>query len=279
MKQYTYIIGWDVFKINSGGQIVLHSLCHLLNDIGEEAYMNGGSFPNALNLNCPIKPKKLNLRSENVIVVYPEVKKGNPLGAKNVVRWMLYPIDKSTGDITTHNKNDLIIGFGRECTGGGYIINEENSIIVKYIMSDIYKNLNSSTRNKTCYIQRKGKKKWGEQKFSQHPQDSICIDGMGHNEIAKIFNECHAFYSYDPHTYYSTYASMCGCDSIIIPPKGLSKATWKNSIEDTYGIAFGVNDLERARNTHSLMLQHIENQNVANIENVHKFVKLCESHF
>ena len=277
MKQYTYIIGWNQLDTNSGGQIVLYSLCHFLNDIGEEAYMNGGSFPNALNLNCPIKPKELNLLSDNVIVVYPEVTNGNPLGAQNVVRWMLYPIGINGGNIKTHSKNDLIIGWGSECSGGGYTINEENSIIVKHIMSDIYKNLNLSSRSKTCYMRRKGSK-WG-QSFNRHPQDSIYIDGKSHQETSDIFNDCHTFYCYDPHTYYSTYASMCGCDSIVVPPKTLSKEDWKNSIEDTYGIAYGIDDLERARKTRPLMLDYIENQNNLNIENTHKFIKLCESHF
>lgn len=277
MKQYTYIIGWNQLNINSGGQIVLHSLCHFLNDIGEEAYLNGGSFPNALNLNCPIKPKELNPLSSNVIVVYPEVTDWNPLGAKNVVRWMLYPIGIIGGSTTTHSKNDLIIGWGSECSGGGYTINKDNSIIIKYILSDIYKNLNLSSRSKTCYMRRKGSKLG--QSFNRHPQDSICIDGKSHQEISDIFNDCHTFYCYDPHTYYSTYASMCGCDSIVLPPKTLSKEDWKNSIEDTYGIAYGIDDLERARKTRPLMLDYIKNQYNSNIENTLKFVKLCESHF
>ena len=239
--------------------------------------MSGGNFPNALNLNCPIKPKELNPLSDNVIVVYPEITNGNPLGAKNVARWMLYPIGINGGNPNTHNKYDLIIGWGKECSGGGYIINEDNSIIIKHIMSNIYKNLNLSPRNQTCYMIRKGRK-WG-QSFDQHPQDSICIDGKSHQEISDIFNDCHTFYCYDPHTYYSTYASMCGCDSIVVPPKTLPKEDWKNSIEDTYGIAYGIDDLERARKTRPLMLEYIKNQYNSNIENTCKFVKLCESHF
>lgn len=277
MKKYTYVIGWRRCDARSGGQIVLFLLCHLLNSIGEKAYMIAGRCPNFFNFNCPIKPQELNLESEDVVVIYPEVTNGNPLNAKNVVRWMLYSIGINGGDPATHSKQDLVIGWGKECSGGGYIINEDNSIIVKHIMSDIYKNLNLSPRNKTCYMIRKGSK-WG-QSFNQHPQDSICVDGKSHHEIAKIFNECHTFYSYDPHTYYSTYASMCGCDSIVIPPSSLSKTDWKNSTEDTYGIAYGIDDLERAKKTHSLMLKYIEGQKASNIANTYKFVELCESHF
>ena len=72
---------------------------------------------------------------------------------------------------------------------------------------------------------------------------------------------------------------MCGCDSVVIPPSGLKKTDWKNSIEDTYGIAYGIDDLERARKTRPLMLDYIKNQNNSNIENAHKFVQLCESYF
>ena len=277
MKKFIYVIGWNKSSPNSGGPIVLYSLCHFLNSIGEKSYMSGGDFPNVLNLNCPIKPEELNLESEDVVVIYPEVTNGNPLNAKNVARWMLYPIGIHGGDIKTHSKNDLIIGWGKECSGGGYIINEDNCVIVKHIMSDIYKHLNSASRGKTCYMKRKGKK-WG-QSFDQHPQDSICVDGKNHKELSEIFNLCHTFYCYDPHTYYSTYASMCGCDSIVLPPKTLAKEDWKNSIKDTYGIAYGKDDLGRARKTRPLMLDYIKNQDKSNIENTCKFVKLCESHF
>lgn len=277
MKNYTYVIGWHHdLNDKSGGSIVLYLLCHLLNSIGETCYMSGHRT-NSLNLNCPKKPKGLSLQSKDVIVVYPEVTDGNPLNAKNVVRWILYPIGINGGNTTTHNKDDLIIGWGKECSGGGYVINEENSIIVKHIMSDIYKNFNLSPRNKTCYMKRKGHK-WG-QIFNQHPRDSICIDGKSHKEISKIFNDCHTFYCYDPHTYYSTYGSMCGCNSIVIPPKNLTREDWKNSVEDTYGIAYGIDDLERAKKTLPLMLKYIKAQQTSNIQNTKKFIQLCESYF
>lgn len=275
--KYKYVIGWEVLKECSGGQIALYSLCHLLNEVGEEAYMSGGDYPNCLGLNCPIMPSDLNVEDDNVIVVYPEVVIGNPLNAVNVVRYMLYPIGIIDGDINSHESTDLIIGWGEECTGGGYIINERNSVVIKYIMSDIYRNKKSPNREQSCYMVRKGPK-WG-QNLNQHPQGSIHVDGKTHLELAEIFNQCHTFYCYDPHTFYSTYASMCGCDSVVIPPKNLSKKDWKGSSEDTYGIAYGVSDIDRARESKPLMFEHLKNQASLNVQNTKKFINICINYF
>ncbi len=90
------------FDENSGCNIVLHRLCDLLNKQGERAYIwlwGGQSQPHKSGIcerfNTPFA--KLSDLSDNTIVVYPEVVSGNPLKAKNVVRWLLYtaPIVKT----------------------------------------------------------------------------------------------------------------------------------------------------------------------------------------
>jgi hypothetical protein len=277
MKKFTYVIGWNTLNINSGGQIVLYFLCHMLNKIGQKAYMSGGSFPNVLDLDCPIKPKYLDLQLDNVVTIYPEVTNGNPLNAKNVARWILYTIGINGGSTASHGKNDLILGYQKEFSGNGCFITDENKVTLFYIMNNIYYNFNPQPRTRSCFMIRKGNRYHTQ--FNSHPIESIDISGKSHKELSAIFNLCHTFYCYDPHTYYSTYASMCGCDSIIIPSDNLSKTDWKNSIEDTYGIAYGIDDLERAGKTRPLMLDYIKNQDNSNIENTHKFVELCESHF
>jgi hypothetical protein len=239
--------------------------------------MSGGSYPNVLNLNCPIKPQGLNLQSEDVIVIYPEVTLGNPLNAKNVARWILYKVGFNGGNANLHGSNDLIFGFKKEYSCDKCIIDEFNLIKVFHVMDDVYMNYNQNPRTESCFMIRKGKK-W-HSSFNQHPNDSIDIKGLSHQAISKVFNRCHTFYSYDPHSTYSKYAALCGCDSIVIPPANLKSQDWVLSDHDRYGVAFGEKDIERARSTKCLLIDYINNQKLQNINNAKKLVKLCESHF
>lgn len=276
MSKFTYVIGYSHFNENSGGELVLYFLCHLLNSVGCKAFMIGGSPRNSLNLNCPIMPQTLNLQSEDVIVVYPEVISGNPLKAKNVVRWILYTIGVNGGSADTHRPEDLIVGFRKEFSGNGCLITEENQVGIYYII-DCYKNLFNPMREKTCYLVHKGYKY--HKTFDQHPSDSIKIDGKSHKEVAKIFNESHTFYSYDPNSGYSKYAALCGCDSIVIPRPNLDFKDWRKDARDRFGIAYGLEDLPRARETLSLAQKTAREQDTINLQNVKKFISLCESHF
>ena len=64
---------------------------------------------------------------------------------------------------------------------------------------------------------------------------------------------------------------------MVIPSDRVGdKLNWKNSIEDTYGIAYGEDDIINARQTRPLMFDYINKQNELNIENAKKLVKLCE---
>lgn len=276
MSKFTYVIGYSHFNERCGGQVALYFLCHLLNSVGCKAFMSGGSPRNSLNLNCPIMPQTLNLQSEDVIVVYPEVICGNPLKAKNVVRWILSTIGVHGGSAETHQPEDLIVGFRKEFSGNGCLITEENQVNIFY-MIDWYKNLFNSVREKTCYLVHKGRKY--HEKFDQHPTDSIKIDGKSHKEVAKIFNESHTFYSYDLNSGYSKYAALCGCDSIIIPRPNLDFKDWIKRSRDRFGIAYGLEDLPRARKTLLLAQKTAKEQESINLQNIKKFISLCEAHF
>ena len=102
---------------------------------------------------------------------------------------------------------------------------------------------------------------------------------MTHEELNKIFNEKKYFISYDTYTYYSIYAAICGCTSIVVPDIGISKEEWHPKVEETYGISYGLDDLKYAENTKHLMIKYIENQQKENINSVKNFIKLCEDYF
>lgn len=288
MKTKEFVVCTPPYKLDSGGSIVLHYLCYLLNYIGETAYVYFNHriwsrkrryFKKTLFRN-DFKNKLYQGNFKNAIVVYPERMGGNPYGVKNVVRFLLHKPGFHTKGKISFDKDELIIGWGEECSGSEYTINKENNIKIIYSMDDVYYQTNFEKRTKTCYMIRKANiPQFPQKKFDFHPKDSICIDNKSHKKIAKIFNECDKFICYDPYTHYSTFATKCGCTSIVIPDEGVSKEDWKPNVKDTYGIAYGLNDIEYAKETKDKFLEYQTEIKQNNIDAVKKLVKLCENYF
>ena len=109
--------------------------------------------------------------------------------------------------------------------------------------------------------------------------DWVLIDGLSHQEIAKIFNECKYFVSYDLYTMYSVYAAMCGCISIVVPMDGLSKEAWRPEPERRYGIAYGEDDIEFAISTRNLLLEELDRQEAENLETVKLFIEKTKKRY
>ena len=95
-----------------------------------------------------------------------------------------------------------------------------------------------------------------------HPDDSLCIRSYGNSneDYLNLFNNFEYLVCYDPLTFVSFIAALCGCISIVYPVDGLSKEEWikttclkdyfnNNNINVVYGIAYGLDDLEWAKNT------------------------------
>lgn len=285
------------YDINSGGTIVLHFLCHLLNTMGYQAYLwsnykpifdskkpfkSIGQFlkyyrkelhrPFVLNHNWNTSlAKKDDLK--DAIVIYPEIVDGNPLRVNNVVRWLLHKPGFHSGKVNFDN-NDLIMGYGERFSTEQFTIDKNNLLVISYVMTDIYKQTNFGEREGSCHMIRKG-----TNKKIIHENDSVCVDGLSHEDLAKIFNEKKYFISYDPYTYYSIYASLCGCISVIVPDDGVTKEQWQPKEEDRYGLSYGISDINYAIETRGLMLENIKIQENENIKSVKNFIELCRKHF
>jgi hypothetical protein len=278
-----YLITATVFSMNSGGTLVLYYLCKLLRDLGETAHL----IPWQRRRNWCRTAKKNGFGDISLcwyeptdeVVIYPDIVPKNPKNAKNVVRYLLHKPGHNTHGKINYGEDDLIVGWGKECSGSGYNITDENNIKIIYNMDDVYYQTNFGERTKTCYMIRKALRENRNKDICLHPNDAICLDGKSHEEVAKIFNECDKFICYDPYTHYSTFATKCGCTSIVIPDEGVSKEDWKPNVKDTYGIAYGLNDIEYVNETKDKFLEYQKEIEQNNIDAVRKFVKLCEEYF
>jgi hypothetical protein len=168
--------------------------------------------------------------NDNTIVIYPEIVSGNPLNAKNVVRWILLDlgIEMPLNHYQNWDKKDLVYFWESKDTTNKYF-KQLSCIWLNNIFNN--KGLKLEERNKTCYLVKKGRLIHKNIKY-YHKNDSICLDNiLSLKEKCNIFNECKYFYCYDPNTMYVIYALLCGCIPIIYPLDGVSKIDYmKNRI-------------------------------------------------
>jgi len=295
MKKFKYIIYSPPFDENSGGAIVLHRLCDLLNNSGEEAYMYwyDVNFPK-INFEKPfrslyrilrfifkryISPYKTNpqfktpiansnLIDEDCIVVYPEIINGNPLNINNAVRWLLYRPGFHTGEIK-YNKNDIFFFFQKSFDDEKLNKFRDHYLNVVWIRDDIYKQTNFGERQGSCYMLRKGKGR----KIVHDLEDSILLDNKTHIETAKIMNNCEYFICYDLHTMYTAYAVLCGCKVVVIPADGITKDQRQPNKVFQSGIAYGFDDLDEALRTRHLLYDALKKQEMEANKTVEFFIK------
>ena len=321
MKKKIVILAPD-YDPDSGGAIVLHKLCHLLNEMGREAYLfplfnthpinilnfkstlkrlnkvlfqfSVGSTVNIKNeLNQSTKPPKeltfkeriqlasrifflsekkqatellplifnpnrhclktnpsfntpcLDIRraheiadNNEYVVIYPEIVMGNPLKAKNVVRWLLHTPGFHTNR-TNYGPNELYFRFSIETPNFSHpgSTTSDQFLTVVHFPTEIYSMDGvSQERQGSAYCIRKGTGK----EIVHDLSNSICIDGKSHEEIAAIFKRVKTFYCYDTRTAYYYFASLCGCETIVIPDEGVSEEEWLPQPVSRVGIRYGI---------------------------------------
>lgn len=289
---------WDE---KNGGVVVLHKLCDLLNRMGRQAYLvpyidnqliqPGNSlsgvwkvlrsrlyrwyrkFKTNPALDTPVfrgLPWQMDL--SGYIVIYPELVLGNPLRAPNVVRWFLHKPG-------FHNQGNIVLGQGElyffynKAFGPFHITgsttSEQELRIIHYPLEhyNLQGALSESERQGTAYCLRKGDKK----PRIHHPADAILIDPLSHAETAAVFKRVKRFISYDSITAYSFFATLCGCESVVIPDEGVSFEDWQSNPADAHGIAYGFSEeeIQRAKKTAHLCIERVnemERQNQFNVQ-------------
>lgn len=283
----------------NGGAIVLHKLCSILNELGCDAYLypyyetyelNKENCVKSLNrslkkfffpwrkryktnpdFNTPVY-KKVNKNSwQEWVVIYPEIVFGNPLGAKNVVRWFLHQPGFHSGKIY-FGKNELYFKFNTaidDFSFPGSVTSDKNLKVIHYPLNHYNTENLPKLRKGTAYSLRKRKNK----PLQHDTENSILIDGRPHEEVAEIFKSVKTFISYDTYTAYSIFAVLCGCDSVVIPDEGIEEKQWYPEQSDRNGLSYGFSKLEESRKTAYLVKQHVIEEERRSVENVKSFVE------
>jgi len=291
-----------------GGIISLHKLCHLINELGGTAFIHpnyldvvDANFANidavveyarsqwsfvqnfdergyvSSRFNTPVR-HILNdgQYGDDWIIVYPEITAGNPLGARNVVRWLMHIPGFHTGRIN-FGQNEYHIRFNG--TFGEFHLPtcylSQNYLMVMDYDFDLFNADGAPTqRSGSAYLIKKG---FG--KPMQHDlTDSIQIDNLEQEEIARALKSVKTFYSYDTQSAYSQLAVLCGCDSVVIPDDGVSKTQCWNG-EIPIGIAYGVEEIAQARESAHLVKPHLQEIKDSAVGYVLDFMKEADAFF
>jgi hypothetical protein len=209
----------------------------------------------------------------NSVVIYPEVVEGNPLGAASVIRWLLNKPGLITGNVAFNPMDNFFYWDGI------YLDNNSTlSVIGKLRLqlssTEHYKNKHYQNRKGSCFIIRKGYNRV----LDKHPSDSICLDNLSHKQISEIFNSTEYFYCYDLHTAYIKFSILCGCTPIVVPVAGLSEAEWHPDVTQRYGVAYGHEKIQWAKDTahliHDISKIEIETESQC-INDLINFINCC----
>lgn len=209
----------------------------------------------------------------NDIVVYPERITNNPLGFKNVIRWILYPPEPRTrGEVFC--PTDLFFVWA-DIYINEFVPSPSPKLSFPLLQISKYRCEGKSSRRGSLVLYRKG----ATRQCIHHPEDATEIDGKSHEELCELFNRYERLYSYDLYTAYLTYAALCGCVPIVIPLEGVSEEQWLPNIRDRYGLAYGEHRLNFARETRPLLISRVEQQQLETEQEVEQFLQKVSERF
>lgn len=247
----------------SGGCLALFLLYSKLNEIGYEV-----DFINA-DAKDKIRRYKRSILSGASIVVYPEAIVGNPLAAKNIVRWVMYYIDKEIY-FKWKSLGNLVVCYWQQ-----FIPEKKRALELRPINS-IHKIFydTGQSRNGICWRVGKGSEYhsefnyhnpiniFEETKYNDLLQNKISkillesvrnekvlklSDSLGFKEMHDVFNNYKLFISYDCESAVSVIAALSGCISIIVPKNNMKLIDLLPS--HSVGIALGYNGIPHALST------------------------------
>ena len=265
MKFIIWTWGWSK---HIGGVRVLHNLCHYLNEIGQEAYITT-KIKNP-KFNTPYHNPDSSFDKDNTVVIYPECIDKNLLDAKHVVRWMLY-----NQDITAnYGENDYIFKYFES-----FLTKDDKCdgiLTIHDFDLDFWKNENQD-RSYNMVAVRKGHYKY-HPGYHSGLRNVIFYDDIEKEQdetiIKNLMNKSEIFLCFDACSFVAAQAALCGCKTIVIPDRGVSKEQWReNHTYTKYGIAYGHEDMQYASETKDMLRPYLKELEEKKLQTVHDFVK------
>ena len=213
-----YYIETPPYRRSSAGIRVMHMLCHVLNRLGEEAYV----FTSEVNpdLNTPTVTEDVVRRhlqaGREPIVVYPEIVSGNPRRAKSVVRYVLNVPGLIGGD-KTFADTELIYAYGQNLLPPN--APPGNVLFFPSVDSSLFNN-----RDNPLDTQRQGILVYPGRHLNalkEHPElaHGTLITSTwpaSRAELAALMRRSEMLYCFES-TAIALEAVLCGCPAVVLP--------------------------------------------------------------
>lgn len=305
----TFVVMAGDYNDLSGGIVALHLLCHLLNVSGHHAFICNtvsasearpttafGGVGSALRawFRWHVREKRRRLRTSETlrtpviddvsvvrnsaqwVVVYPETIFGNPLAARNVVRWYLHHPGYFTGAVGV-GRSEVHVRYSEwQRLPNVEWCHQYAKVLRPFVVPECYHLPEfNHFREGSCYCLRKGRGREVGDSFDK----SLLIDNLTHAETARLLQSVKTFVSYDMYTAFSLFAVLCGADSVVVPDPGLTSEQWLRSEEERWGIAYGFDDLPRARETAHLQRERIVSMQEQSAQCVAEFASFVVDYF
>lgn len=261
---------------NGGGCVALHRLAHNISLCGEKCYiMTSKKNPAYLGEEVTEQQAK-RIAKDGAFTIYPEVTCGNPLGAVDgrIMRWILYYV-RNYGEHGKFGERDLIYKFAPHFT---LRYEQETHGELRAVELNLHTFYNYNVnRSGACYLVKKN-----PDKVHIHPEGSLCLDDYPKHELnanfylAGVFNTHEMFIAYDSATWLSVMAALCGCVSVVIPDEGVTAEEWHSKFPYfKYGIAYGMDDIQYAKDTQHLLRDELIKIESETIEQTVSFIKMA----
>jgi hypothetical protein len=253
------------FNFKCGGLVVQYEFCRVLEKLGINVKI---SAPEKIQNSIFCKYYNNDFDLNNTVVIYGETIEGNPLKAPYVVRWILAPLGIICNpNNKTWGSNDLVYYFNSDNKfyNNDTLFGTVYKSLTTIYINPLINNCNDPLRKGYCHTFRKTQfhKKL---KYAHHPNSQEIKREHKVIQCINIFNKRKFFISYDPLTFLNIIAAMCGCISVVIKIDGLTEIEWlktttaypylkANNLNKIYGIAYGLSEVEWAKNTLPLVKQ------------------------
>ncbi|WP_322089284.1 glycosyltransferase [Burkholderia sp. BCC1999] len=244
---HPYYLTAPGYKQTSGGVRAMHYLCHALNLLGYEAYLQTAEVHPGLR--TPLLTQEIAQAhfeaGRSPVAVYPEIVEGNPFGARCVARYLLAEPGRINGNPIDLAPTDLVFSFGPSIVPDGW---QADLLRMPLVDTRIFHcdGVDDTTRSGTAVFLNRHLRRGG----NLHPATAESIEISGRvpersaHELAELLRRVECVYLYEWSTI-AFEALLCGCPVVCI----LNDASMSNAerwVMGGKGIAWGLDPHEIA---------------------------------
>lgn len=257
---------------------MLHRLADILYELGEDVCLvtsrtNGEKSYPVVECQFEQAPPGLEVEEDDW-VVYPERLDGNPLQAKNVVRWLLN-VPGARGGSMKYGENDLFFHFGPNFRTKAF--QSSGLLRVHDFELGVFKKSKRKRLGIAIIIRksRSYRKSHSLEKVGVPVVDFI--SDLKRDQVAKFMNSLLVFVSYDTESFHSVQAALSGALSVVVPRRELTRSDFYRSEIMKYGVAYGFRGVPWAILTRHKVESHLRAVEEKDLKTVTDFVSILRN--